>query len=105
MGDAIRELLRERVTLLPTTEYLDEAAASVHRIVVVDHGRVIADATPLELKEASHLSVSNRQKQTTIPSGPWPVGNFDFRLELALAHSKGAVDEFVSQVSSGRVIR
>jgi ABC-2 type transport system ATP-binding protein len=59
--EAIRELLREGVTVLLTTQYLDEADALAHRIVVVDHGRVIADGTPLELKEASrsaHLEVT-----------------------------------------------
>jgi ABC-2 type transport system ATP-binding protein len=59
--EAIRELLREGVTVLLTTQYLDEADTLAHRIVVVDHGRVIADGTPLELKEASrsaHLEVT-----------------------------------------------
>ena len=39
--------------MLLTTQYLEEADALANRIVVVDHGRVIADGTPLELKEAS----------------------------------------------------
>jgi ABC-2 type transport system ATP-binding protein len=59
--DAIRELLRDGVTVLLTTQYLDEADALANRIVVVDHGRVIADGTPLELKQASrsaHLEVT-----------------------------------------------
>jgi ABC-2 type transport system ATP-binding protein len=59
--DAVRDLLDEGVTVLLTTQYLDEADALAHRIVVVDHGRVIADGTPLELKEASrsaHLAVT-----------------------------------------------
>ncbi len=51
--DAIRELLGEGVTVLLTTQYLEEADALANRIVVVDHGQVIADGTPLELKEAS----------------------------------------------------
>jgi len=58
---AIRELLGEGVTVLLTTQYLDEADELAHRIVVVDHGRVIADGTPLELKQASrtaHLQVT-----------------------------------------------
>jgi ABC-2 type transport system ATP-binding protein len=58
---AIRELLDEGVTVLLTTQYLEEADALANRIVVVDHGRVIADGTPLELKEASrsaHLEVT-----------------------------------------------
>ncbi len=51
--DAIRELLGEGVTVLLTTQYLEEADALAHRIVVVDHGMVIANGTPQELKEAS----------------------------------------------------
>lgn len=59
--EAIRGLLDEGVTVLLTTQYLEEADALAHRIVVVDHGKVIADGTPLELKEASrsaHLEVT-----------------------------------------------
>ena len=51
--DAIRELLDEGVTVLLTTQYLEEADELANRIVVVNHGLVIADGTPQELKEAS----------------------------------------------------
>jgi ABC-2 type transport system ATP-binding protein len=51
--EAIRELLGEGVTVLLTTQYLEEADELAHDIVVVDHGRVIAQGTPLELKQAS----------------------------------------------------
>jgi ABC-2 type transport system ATP-binding protein len=51
--DAIRGLLDEGVTVLLTTQYLEEADELAHRIVVVNHGLVVADGTPLELKEAS----------------------------------------------------
>jgi ABC-2 type transport system ATP-binding protein len=49
------------VTLLLTTQYLDEADALADRIVVVNHGQVIADGTPRELKERSrsaHVEVT-----------------------------------------------
>ena len=38
------------MTLLLTTHYLDEADAMAERIVLIDHGTIIADATPAALK-------------------------------------------------------
>jgi len=46
----VRELLATGVTVLLTTQYLDEADQLAHEIAVVDHGRVIATGTPEELK-------------------------------------------------------
>jgi oleandomycin transport system ATP-binding protein len=46
----IRELLADGVTVLLTTQYLDEADRLASEIAVVDHGRVIASGTPAELK-------------------------------------------------------
>ena len=40
MWDVIRELVADGVTLLLTTQYLDEADELADRIVVIDHGRV-----------------------------------------------------------------
>ncbi len=46
----IRELVADGVTVLLTTQYLDEADQLAHDIVVFDHGRVVATGTPDELK-------------------------------------------------------
>ena len=50
MWDIIRLLVADGVTVLLTTQYLDEADQLAHEIVVIDHGRVIATGTPEELK-------------------------------------------------------
>jgi hypothetical protein len=44
------------------------------------------------------LSVSNRQKPTTIHYGPRIAGWFDFRLDLALAHYRNTVGALVTQL-------
>ncbi|MEV7865999.1 ATP-binding cassette domain-containing protein [Streptomyces sp. NPDC088124] len=47
---SIRELARAGVTVLLTTQYLEEADALADDIAVIDHGRVIASGTPVDLK-------------------------------------------------------
>jgi oleandomycin transport system ATP-binding protein len=46
----IRELAKDGVTVLLTTQYLDEADRLAAEIAVIDHGRLIASGTPAELK-------------------------------------------------------
>jgi ABC-2 type transport system ATP-binding protein len=53
MWQIIRELVSDGATLLLTTQYLDEADELADRIAVIDHGSVIAEGTPAELKAAT----------------------------------------------------
>jgi ABC-2 type transport system ATP-binding protein len=46
----IRDLVAEGVTILLTTQYLEEADQLADRIAVLDHGRIVAEGTPEQLK-------------------------------------------------------
>jgi oleandomycin transport system ATP-binding protein len=48
--DMVRALVADGVTVLLTTQYLEEADQLATEIAVVDHGRVIATGSPDELK-------------------------------------------------------
>ncbi|MFJ8202610.1 ATP-binding cassette domain-containing protein [Micromonospora chalcea] len=48
----VRAVVAYGTTVLLTTQYLDEADQLAGRIAVVDHGRVIAEGTPGELKSS-----------------------------------------------------
>jgi oleandomycin transport system ATP-binding protein len=50
MWQIVRDLVADGVTVLLTTQYLEEADQLADEIAVVDHGRVIATGTPAELK-------------------------------------------------------
>jgi ABC-2 type transport system ATP-binding protein len=47
----IRELVADGVTILLTTQYLEEADQLADRIAVLDRGRIVAEGTPKELKQ------------------------------------------------------
>lgn len=50
MWDIVRGLVADGVTVLLTTQYLDEADQLADRVAVLDQGRIVADGTPDELK-------------------------------------------------------
>ncbi|MGW4649961.1 ATP-binding cassette domain-containing protein [Kitasatospora sp. NPDC004289] len=49
--EEIRRLRAEGMTVFVTTHYLDEADALCDRIGIIDHGGIVAEGTPEELKQ------------------------------------------------------
>lgn len=50
LWDVVRELRDDGLSIVLTTQYLEEADQLAERIVVIDAGRVVAEGTPDELK-------------------------------------------------------
>src|SRR6516225_6372356 len=51
--DIIEELKREKKTIVLTTHYIEEAERLCDRVAIVDHGKLIIEGTPRELKQSS----------------------------------------------------
>jgi daunorubicin resistance ABC transporter ATP-binding subunit len=79
MWDVIRELVADGVTLLLTTQYLDEADELADQIVVIDHGRVIAGGTAAELKAQTggarlEITLSEARPAASLALEPFAAG-------------------------------
>ncbi len=48
--DLVRELKKEGVTVILTTHYMEEAEELSDRVAIIDHGHIVAEGTPEELK-------------------------------------------------------
>jgi ABC-2 type transport system ATP-binding protein len=60
MWDVIGDLVSAGVTIFLTTQYLEEADRLADRVAVLDHGRIVAEGSPDELKRrvpGGHISL------------------------------------------------
>ncbi len=111
--DTIRELVAEGTTLLLTTQYLDEADELADRIVVIDHGTVIAEGTAPELKAATgaaRLEVTLAATSPTAPAalaavveGPIQLSADGRRLRAAVRNSSGLATAVVRALDGAGV--
>jgi ABC-2 type transport system ATP-binding protein len=52
MWEEVRKLRDQGTTVFLTTHYLEEADALCDRLAIIDHGKIVAEGTPDELKRA-----------------------------------------------------
>jgi ABC-2 type transport system ATP-binding protein len=84
----VRELVAAGATVLLTTHYLEEAQELADRVIVIDHGRIVADATPDELR-ARNAAVMRIPAVNGIPV---PRGFTEIDGELVLHTTDVATD-------------
>jgi ABC-2 type transport system ATP-binding protein len=112
--DVIRELVDDGVTLLLTTQYLDEADTLADQIVVVDHGKVIAEGTPQQLKEASKgarldITLSAPHAEAVAALAPLVEGEVEVsadgrRLQAPVANTPGLATAVVRALDTAGVL-
>ena len=110
MWSVVRDLRADGVTVLLTTQYLEEADQLADRIVVIDHGRVIAQGSPAELKaQVGRQRVEvrlarpapNAAEVLTAIGAANPVVSSDQRtLSLAVDDEAGLASRVVEQLAA-----
>jgi len=113
MWDVIRELVSGGVTLLLTTQYLDEADELADQIVVIDHGRVIAGGTAAELKTqtgGARLEITLREPSSIASSalepfvsGPIVVSHDGRRLRAPVRSGEGLATTVVRALDAAGI--
>ncbi|MDM7934689.1 MAG: ABC transporter ATP-binding protein [Methanothrix sp.] len=109
LWDCISELRERNKTLILTTHYMEEAEVLCDRVIIIDHGRIIAEGSPADLRGSmgidSVLSIRSRRPLSPADlltlrgiSGVMSLHNSNGCLSIHL-RDKEALDEIVVTVS------
>jgi ABC-2 type transport system ATP-binding protein len=98
----IRGFVGKGRTVVLTTHYLEEADALADRVVVIDHGRIIADGTPSEIKSRVTgkrivCRTSLSESQIAAMAGVTSVKLDGGRTEIFASNAESAVRELLSR--------
>jgi ABC-2 type transport system ATP-binding protein len=69
LWEIIRDYNRAGKTIVLTTHYMDEADALCERLAIIDHGKIIAQGTPQELKSSIPGGYLLRLRFDSLPDG------------------------------------
>ena len=87
--ELLDELRRDGVTVVLTTHYMEEAERLADHVHIVDHGRLVASGTPLELTRGGSVATIR-----LVVTRPFPPGAPDsLRRVLGRRHRVTQVDD------------
>jgi len=110
MWQIIRELVDDGVTIVLTTQYLEEADQLADRVAVLDRGRIVAEGTPAELKRripGGHIELRIAESQAlAIAAGLIPNATADtdqLTLQIPGDGSVASLRRVLNQLDHARI--